>query len=202
MATTRIPVSQDVRVLAVEKRWQPILCWLPLVVAVAALAGAFGGGPIWDWRHVARPTLSVLTAAAIYGMLLVLFRIVGRRTLADITTFDVILLLIISEATQQAMIGEDTSLANALVAIASLASIDVGLSALKHRFPRLGAWLDGQPVVLVSDGELVQENLDRERLDVEDLLESARCAGVGEVQAIKLAVLERTGKISIIPVSS
>ena len=174
---------------------QPYLCWLPVVLVVAALGGAFGGGPAWAWDRMMRPTLSVFTAAAIYLALLVLFRVVGKRTLAQITTFDVVLLLIISEATQQAMVGEDTSITNAIVAIATLASLDVLLTRLKHRHPRLEAWLDGDPVVLVSDGKPVEANLDCERVDVDDIMESARENGVPTLEQVKLAVLERTGKI-------
>ncbi len=197
-----IQLHQDRHVLAAEKQWLPYLSWLPLLVVAAGLAGWFGGHPVWDWRHLTRPVVSVLTSAAIYVILLVLFRVVGKRALADITTFDVVLLLIISEATQQAMIGDDTSIANAVLAVCSLASIDVTLSRVKHRFPRLEAWLEGQPVELVVDGRLVQETLDRERMDEEDVLESARATGVATIEEIRLAVLERTGKISIIPFRS
>jgi uncharacterized membrane protein YcaP (DUF421 family) len=176
------------------------ICWIPTLVVAAALCGMFGGGPVWA-SPVTRPTLSVLTSACIYGALLVLFRVVGKRTLAQITTFDVVLLLIISEATQQAMIGEDTTISNAVVAIATLASLDVSLTQLKFRHPRLEAWLEGVPVILVQDGKPLEENLRRERVDLEDLLESARDHGLLRLEEIKLAVLERTGKISIVPAS-
>lgn len=199
--SSRNSVGQPSATVPRGHRLQPLLCWLPVVLVVAALCGLFGGGPAWAWDRMVRPTLSVFTAAAIYLALLVLFRVVGKRTLAQITTFDVVLLLIISEATQQAMVGEDTTITNAIVAIATLASIDVLLTRLKHRHPTLEAWLDGEPVVLVSDGKPIEANLDRERVDVDDILESARDHGVAALDQVKLAVLERTGKISIIPAS-
>lgn len=200
-ASSDIPLPHDPTLFAKERRWLPIVCWLPVVVVVAALCGMFGGGPVWSWAHVVRPTLSVLTSAGIYLTLFILFRVVGKRTLAQITTFDVVLLLIISEATQQAMVGADTSMANAVVAISTLAALDVILTSLKHRHPRLEAWLDGQPVVLVSDGKPIEAHLNRERLDLDDVLESARENGLLRLDQVRLAVLERTGKISIIPVS-
>ncbi len=98
---------------------------------------------------------SVLRAAALYLVLLVLFRIAGRRSLTDITTFDLLLLMIIGEATQQALLGDDFSLVNAVLVIITLIVIDVGLSLLKLRHPKLDTLIKGSPTLIVEYGEAI-----------------------------------------------
>jgi uncharacterized membrane protein YcaP (DUF421 family) len=201
VSETATPLAEphDQRFQVIEWRLQRVLGWAPFLIVLAALGGWFGGGPVWAPAAHPRPAFSVLSAAAIYVLLLVLFRIVGRRTLTQITTFDVILLLIISEATQQAMVGDDNTLVNAMVVIATLASLDMGLAHVKYRYARLEPVLDGLPIVLVSEGRPIAFHLEREKLDLDDVLESAREQGVGRVEDIRLAVLERSGRISVLP---
>ncbi|WP_460135241.1 DUF421 domain-containing protein [Pseudomonas sp. S1_E04] len=143
---------------------------------------------------------SVLRAAAIYLVLMVLFKIAGRRSLAELTTFDLVLLMVIGEATQQALLGDDFSLTNAVLVIATLIAIDIGLSLIKQRSPWFSRLVDGGPTVLVEHGHVLYERLKRVRLDEDDILEAARSAqGILEVKQIKFAILERNGKISVIP---
>jgi uncharacterized membrane protein YcaP (DUF421 family) len=145
---------------------------------------------------------AVLRSLAIYGFLLVLFRIAGKRTLADITPFDFVLLLIIGEATQQGLLGDDFSVTNALLVITSLVSIDIALSLLKARWPRLARATEGIPVVLVDDGQMLDDRMRRARVDEDDILEAARSTqGLSRLSQVRFAVLERTGAISIIPQS-
>jgi uncharacterized membrane protein YcaP (DUF421 family) len=143
---------------------------------------------------------SVLRGAAIYGVLLVLFRLTGKRSLGQITTFDFILLLIISEAIQNGMVGTGYSVTNAIVLVVTLVVIDVGLSLVKTRVPWLERWLEGTPLVIVEDGRALQDRLERSGVDVSDILHAARCTqGLERMEQIKYAVLERNGEISIIP---
>ncbi|WP_338490600.1 YetF domain-containing protein [Pseudomonas trivialis] len=143
---------------------------------------------------------SVLRAAAIYPVLMVLFKIAGRRSLAELTTFDLVLLMVIGEATQQALLGDDFSLTNALLVIATLITIDIGLSLLKQRSRWFSRVLDGGPTIVVEQGQLLHERLKRARLDEGDILEAARSAqGIVEISQIKFAILERNGKLSVIP---
>ncbi len=143
---------------------------------------------------------SILRAAAVYLVLLAVFRVAGKRTLNDMTTFDLVLLLIMSEAVQQALVDVDNSMTNALLLVTTLVGIDILLSVLKHRFPSFGRALDGRPVVLVRDGHLREHVAAKERVDEEDVLSSARCAhGLEHMGQIKDAVLEPSGQISIIP---
>ena len=143
---------------------------------------------------------SVLRASAIYVCLLLLFRVTGKRSLAQITTFDFILLLIVGEATQQALLGDDFSVINAAIVIATLMSLDLLLSQLKHRYPRLDPVVDSVPLVVVADGKLIEERAAHERVDLDDVLAAAREKhGLERLEQIKYAVLERSGGISIIP---
>ena len=143
---------------------------------------------------------SVIRAAAIYGLLLVVFRFTGNRSLGQITTFDFILLLIISEAIQNGMVGNDYSVTNAVLLVLTLVILDVGLSLLKCRLPVMEKWLDGVPIVIVEHGRPLVERMQRSRVDVSDVLTAARkLHGLERMAQIKYAVLERSGDISSIP---
>lgn len=143
---------------------------------------------------------AVLRALAIYLVLLVVFRVAGKRSLAQITTFDFVLLLMISEATQQVLLGNDFSLTNAVLVIVTLIGIDIGLSWLQQRFTFLGPWLDDVPLVLVEEGRILQPRMQKTRVSESDILQAAReKQGIERMDQIKYAVLERGGGISIIP---
>jgi uncharacterized membrane protein YcaP (DUF421 family) len=142
----------------------------------------------------------ILRGIAVYVFLLVTFRISGKRSLAETSSFDLVLLLIISETTQQAMVDHDHSMINAFLLIITLVGADILLSLLKQRAPSAERWLDGIPLIIVQDGRLLEERAGRERIDQNDVLEAARLAhGLETMEQIKFAVLERGGKISIIP---
>jgi uncharacterized membrane protein YcaP (DUF421 family) len=135
-----------------------------------------------------------------YVFLLLIFRIAGKRSFAEITTFDFLLLLIISETTQQAMVRDDHSMTNAFLLIITLVGIDIGLSLAKQRSPVVEKWLDGLPVVIVADGKPLKEQMRAQRVDEEDVLAAARLTqGLQRMEQIKYAVLERAGGISVIP---
>lgn len=146
---------------------------------------------------------SVLRAAAVYLILLVILRIAGKRTLAQVTVFDFILLLIISEATQQALLGDDFSITTAAIVIGTLVLMDIGLSMLKQRSPRLDRIIDDIPMVIVDHGQLLRDRMNRARIDEQDILVAAReLHGLERLDQIKYAVLERSGGISIVPESN
>ena len=142
---------------------------------------------------------SILRAVAVYTVLLVIFRVAGKRTLHDMTTFDLVLVLIISEAVQAALVDTDNSMANAFLLVVTLVGIDILLSVLKYRFPSFGQVLDGRPVVLVRHGRMIEHVASKERVDQEDILSAARCLhGIEHMEEIKHAVLEAGGKFSMI----
>jgi uncharacterized membrane protein YcaP (DUF421 family) len=143
---------------------------------------------------------SVVRALVIYGVLLLIFRLSGKRGLAQITTFDFILLLIISEAIQGALNEDDNSLTNAVLVVSTLVGLDILFSLLKHRFRTLDRWLDDMPLVLVENGRPLADRMKKVRVDLEDILAAGReLQGLERLDQIKYAVLERNGGISIIP---
>ncbi|TDE85439.1 DUF421 domain-containing protein [Deinococcus sp. S9] len=145
---------------------------------------------------------AVLRSAAIYLFLLVIFRVAGKRTLAQITTFDLVLLLIISEVTQQAMVGNDFSLTQAMLAIITLVGLDIGLSLWKQRSSTLERLVDSVPVLILENGRPLKERMQQLRVDESDILNAAReLQGLERLDQIKYAILERSGHISVIPKS-
>jgi uncharacterized membrane protein YcaP (DUF421 family) len=144
---------------------------------------------------------AVLRAAIMYGVLLLIFRIGGKRTLAHITPFDLVLLLVIAEATQQALLGQDYSVINASLVIMTLVGIDIALSVLRLRWRTLDKLLDDTPVILVRDGQPATVVMERSRVDIADVMEAARhLRGLERLEQIKYAILETSGRITIIPV--
>jgi uncharacterized membrane protein YcaP (DUF421 family) len=143
---------------------------------------------------------SVIRGVAVYIFLLVIFRFAGKRTLSQTTTFDLVLLLIISETTQQAMVDGDHSLTNGFLLITTLVGMTILLSVLKERFPKLDLWLEGAPLILVDHGKLLKERMQKCRVDESEILTAARqTQGLVAMDQVQYAILERNGDISIIP---
>lgn len=141
-----------------------------------------------------------LRALTIYVFLLLIFRISGKRTLAQITPFDLVLLLIIGEATQQGLIGNDFSVTKALLLILSLVGIDIGLSYVQRYLPWVDQAVEGRPLVILEDGDVIEERLKKARVDEGDIAEAGRkLHGLERLDQMKYAVLERDGTISIVP---
>jgi len=162
--------------------------------ALTAILGAFG--QFGDRAAV------VVHAVVIYLFLLVVFRIAGRRTLAQTTTFDLVLVLLIGDATQQALLGEDTTLASGALAILTLVSLDVALTHLKRLFPTLDRLIEGEAVVIMTNGQLREHPMVANVLDEEDVKAAAReNHGLTDLTNVREAVLEKDGKISIVPVA-
>jgi uncharacterized membrane protein YcaP (DUF421 family) len=142
----------------------------------------------------------VIRVLAIYLFLLIVLRFAGKRSLAQMTMFDFVLLLILSETTQQALVGNDYSLTKAFLAILLLISAEIGLSILKHKVPAVQKWLDGTPTIIVQNGKMLKDRTNWSRIDEEDIMAAAREShGLERIDQIKYAVLETSGTISIIP---
>lgn len=141
-----------------------------------------------------------MRSALIYLFLLLVFRIAGKRSLSQTTTFEFVLLLVIGEATQQALLGNDFSITNAFLVIATLIGLDLLLSRIKQVSPRFDDIMESVPLVIVDHGKLLKDRMKKVRVDEEDILEAARSLhGLERLDQIKYAVVEKTGSISIIP---
>jgi uncharacterized membrane protein YcaP (DUF421 family) len=142
----------------------------------------------------------VLRGIVVYLVLLLIFRISGKRSLRNATTFDFVMLLIVAETTQQALVGDDASVTGAFLLVVVLVGTDILLSVLKRWSPRIDRLLEGQPLVILRDGVPLRNRMDIERVDDEDILSAAReTRGINRLDEIARAVLERNGAISIEP---
>ena len=143
---------------------------------------------------------SVFRGVGIYIVLLIIVRLSGRRTLAQMTPFDLVLLLIIAETTQQALLGDDFSIVNSVVLIITLFLTDIALNAFKTKAPRLARWMDGAPTVLIASAKPDWHALRQSRVSIEEILEAGREQhGLQRLEQINFAILEAGGKITIIP---
>jgi uncharacterized membrane protein YcaP (DUF421 family) len=183
-----IELEEDPGFHAAEWRVQR-LGFVGLVLLAAASVGGYVGS-----------AGTVFRTAAIYGFLLVLFRLAGKRTLAQMTSFDLLLVLVIGDATQQALIGDDFTLGTAFVAVASLVLLDVVLGSIKARSPVIDRIVDGLPLILVDRGTLLRDRMVREGIDVDDILAAGReQCGLRQLDEIDFVVLERSGGLSVVP---
>jgi uncharacterized membrane protein YcaP (DUF421 family) len=142
----------------------------------------------------------VIRGVAVYLFVYIVFRILGKRSLAEVTTFDFVLLLIISETTTDALLGEDYSLTACFIMVSTLVGIDYLLSLLKDKSKWFQIASEGAPLVIVDNGKPLIKRMEKSKVDEEDVLEAAReLHGLERMSQIKYAVLERDGTISIIP---
>lgn len=140
----------------------------------------------------------VLRGIVVFVFLYVLMRLIGRRELSTLEPFDLILLVVLGDAVQQGLTQDDYSLTGAILAIGTIALLQLGVSYANFRFPRLRPILDGEPIVVVQDGKPIERNMRRERLTPEDLATAMRRQGVGSLDEVQWAVMETSGSISFI----
>ena len=140
----------------------------------------------------------VLRGVAIFVFLYVLMRAIGRRELSTLEPFDLILLIVLGDAVQQGLTQDDYSLTGAFLAIGTIAVMQLLVSYTNFRFPRLRPLLEGEPIVIVQDGKLIDRNMRRERLTPDDLMSAARQQNIASLDEIAWAVMETSGSISFI----
>ena len=146
------------------------------------------------------PASAVLRPLAIYGGIFALLRLTGKHSLGAISTFDFVLLLIISEAVSNALLAGDNAISSALLAAGTLVFVDIVLSLVKRQSRFMDRLIEDEPIILVTRGRVHRERLRKERVDEDDILEAARrTQGLERMEQIRFAVLERGGDISIIP---
>jgi uncharacterized membrane protein YcaP (DUF421 family) len=140
----------------------------------------------------------VIRAAVIFVFVYLLTRLLGRRELSSLEPFDLILLVVVGDLVQQGVTQNDESLTGALLAISTIGLLTVALSYLAFKFKRLRPVLDGEPIVLVEDGELIEPNLRRQRLTREEIGAEARLEGIAAIEDVRWAILETNGRISFV----
>lgn len=140
----------------------------------------------------------VLRATVMFFVVFGLLRLMGKRELAEMTPFELVLLVVIGDLLQQGVTHNDFSLTGATLAISTFAfwSLMLGLLAMRSR--RVEALLDGEPAVLVRHGELLRDMLRRHRMTISEFESEMRLAGIGHIAQVDWAILETNGKISFI----
>jgi uncharacterized membrane protein YcaP (DUF421 family) len=140
----------------------------------------------------------VLRAMFLFVFVYVLTRIIGRRELASMEPFDLILLIVLGDAIQQGLTQDDYSVTGAVLVIGTLALLQVFTSYLSFRVPRLRPILEGEPIIVVEDGKPIERNLRRERVTVEEIAAQARMQQIESLDEVKWAVIETSGQMTFI----
>jgi uncharacterized membrane protein YcaP (DUF421 family) len=141
----------------------------------------------------------VLRAAFAFCFIFFLTRVVGRRELSSLEPFDLIMLIVLGDLVQQGVTQSDYSVTGLVLAAGTIALMQVGVSYLNFRFKRLHVVLEGEPMVLIEDGRVLERNLAQERMTRGELLEQARQSQIWSLDDVRFAVLETSGQISFIP---
>jgi uncharacterized membrane protein YcaP (DUF421 family) len=139
-----------------------------------------------------------LRAAVLYVFLVLVTRVVGRRELSTITPFDLILLIILGDAIQQGLTQDDYSVTGAIIAVSTIAVLQVLTSYISFRSRKARVILEGRPIVVIQDGKLIEKNLRRERMTADEVAEEMRLQQIASFKDVQWAILEPSGSISFI----
>ena len=140
----------------------------------------------------------VFRGIVIFGVLYVLMRVIGRRELSSLEPFDLILLVVLGDSVQQSLTQDDYSVTGAFIVVSTIALLQVFMSYLNFRVPRLRPLLDGEPIVIVQDGKVIEPNARRERLTLDDIAEAARLQQIASLEDVQWAVLETNGELTFV----
>jgi uncharacterized membrane protein YcaP (DUF421 family) len=140
----------------------------------------------------------VIRASVVFFFIFLITRIAGRRQLSELEPFDVILLVVLGDLVQQGITQSDESVTGTLIVISTITLLSVAVSWISFRSGRVRLVTEGEPIVLIEDGRVIERNLRRERLTRTDLEEEARQQQVSSLEEIRWAILERDGSISVI----
>jgi len=140
-----------------------------------------------------------LRAIFLYAFVVLMMRVTGRRELSTMSAFDLVLLIILGDAIQQGLTQDDYSVTGAVIVVSTIAALQVGTSYLSFRSRRARRVLEGEPIVIVQDGKLIERNLKRERLTEDEVAEEMRAQQIASVEDVEWGILETNGTMSFIP---
>ena len=140
----------------------------------------------------------VVRTVAVFFFVMVLMRVIGRRELSSLEPFDLVLLIILGDALQQGLTQDDYSVTGAILVVGTFAVLQVSVSWLGYRFPKVRPVIEGEPIIVVQDGKPIEKNLRRERLTIGELAEAARIQQIAHLDDVQWAVLETNGQITFI----
>ena len=140
----------------------------------------------------------ILSSVAVYFFIILAIRLFGKKELTQLSVYDLVFILLISNAVQNAMVGPDSTLSGGLVAAASLFVVNYILKRLQFRFPQFGKAIQGEAIMLVFEGKILSSHLKDAGITEDELMEVIREHGVASVSEVDLAVLEVDGNISVL----
>lgn len=140
----------------------------------------------------------VLRAIFLYFFVFAITRVIGRRELSQLAPFDIILLIVAGDAIQQGLTQDDYSLTGAVLVVGTFAILQLLTSYASFKIVRLRPLLEGEPIVIIQNGKILDRNLQRERLTKEEVEEEARQQQISSLDRVEWAVLENSGKISFL----
>jgi uncharacterized membrane protein YcaP (DUF421 family) len=137
-------------------------------------------------------------SVVVYLFIIIAIRIAGKKELAQLSVIDLVFILLISNAVQNAMVGPDNSLVGGIIAAASLFIVNIILKFITYKFKKVDAIFEGEPVILIHNGKILKKNLSKEQIPLDELEASVREHGLEKIEDVNLAILEIDGNISII----
>jgi uncharacterized membrane protein YcaP (DUF421 family) len=150
------------------------------------------------WNFSATMIEIMLRTAVVYFVILIGIRLTGKREIGQMTPFDLALLLLLSNAVQNAMTGPDTSVSGGIVAAATLLLLNAAVTQVVWKNEKVRKIVEGTPTLLIRHGKLIQEHLDKEKVTADALTQALREHGVASVKDVSVAVLEIDGSISVL----
>ena len=166
--------------------------------ASALLDGALPVG-VSMWRMTQPWWEFVLRGLLVYGSLLVLLRLSGKRQVGQLAPFDLVLLLVLSNAVQNSMNAGDNTVGAGLILVMTLVALNGALGWLTARSKKLEAFIDGSPEILIHNGVAQEAVLRRTRISRHELMSAIRQVGLSEIDQVRVASLENNGRINVIP---
>ena len=139
-----------------------------------------------------------LRGIVLYAFIILVMRVIGRRELSSLSAVDLVLLIVLGDAIQQGLTQDDYSVTGAFIAVSTIAAIQVLTSYMSFRWPFARKVLEGEPIVVIQDGKLIEQNLARERMTAEDVAEEMRTQQIASFDDVQWAILEPNGTVSFI----
>src|SRR5437762_5286768 len=144
------------------------------------------------WELIVRSTV-------VYAALIIILRVTGKRQVGQLAPFDLVLLLVLSNAVQNSMNGGDNSLIGGLISAVTLIALNYGVGVATFKSKRVAAITDGRPVIIVHNGKVFEDVLAHVQLTHHELMAALRQNGCGCVEEVQSAILENNGAISVVP---
>ena len=149
-------------------------------------------------EHVMPYLIVAGSSAAVYVFLILAIRLFGKKEFSQLSVFDIVFILLISNAVQNSMIAADFSFWGGVTSAVTLFAVNFLIKNVVYKIPKLSEWVQGHPIMLIYDGKLIPENMKKAKVSMEELEEAAREHGIGTIEDVNLAVLELDGSISIV----